>query len=282
MNNGTLGLSFWLAVAAGIVAFGVSWIIGHAGFLMAAIIGILVFFIVWLVLGYALKGRDNSAPAGTAGAANDPSQAAAEGAASTAAAPSVASAAAANAAPKAAVKTEAAAKPTVAKSAAKPDAKPAAETPAAPKATASKAAASKAAAPKAAAAKAGSAAKPAAAAPATAKTAAPKTPAASDDAPAPGSVGKAPATLKAARNGKADDLKIIEGIGPKLEQLVNSLGFYHYDQIASWTGDEIAWVDSHMKTFRGRIVRDKWVAQAKLIVAEGVPAFLERAKTNNY
>ncbi|MDZ7905293.1 MAG: hypothetical protein U5N55_05600 [Cypionkella sp.] len=95
-------------------------------------------------------------------------------------------------------------------------------------------------------------------------------------------MGKAPATLKAPKGGKADDLKIIEGIGPKLEQLVNSLGFYHFDQIANWSADEIAWVDSHMKTFRGRIVRDKWVAQAKLIVKEGVPAFLERAKTNNY
>jgi NADH-quinone oxidoreductase subunit E len=63
---------------------------------------------------------------------------------------------------------------------------------------------------------------------------------------------------------------------------VNSLGFYHYDQIANWTDAEISWVDSHMKTFRGRIVRDKWQAQAKLILSEGVAAFLERAKTNNY
>jgi NADH-quinone oxidoreductase subunit E len=88
--------------------------------------------------------------------------------------------------------------------------------------------------------------------------------------------------LKAPKGGKADDLKVIEGIGPKMEQLVNSLGFFHYDQIAAWTADELAWVDSHLGTFRGRIVRDKWQAQAKLIVAEGIPAFLERAKTNNY
>ena len=78
------------------------------------------------------------------------------------------------------------------------------------------------------------------------------------------------------------DLKIIEGVGPAMEKLVNSLGFYHYDQIADWSADELAWVDSHMKTFRGRIVRDRWQAQAKIILAEGVPAFLERAKTNNY
>ncbi len=77
-------------------------------------------------------------------------------------------------------------------------------------------------------------------------------------------------------------MKIIEGVGPALEKLVNSLGFYHFDQIANWTDAEIAWVDSQMKTFRGRIVRDKWQAQAKLILSEGVAAFLERAKTNNY
>jgi NADH-quinone oxidoreductase subunit E len=121
------------------------------------------------------------------------------------------------------------------------------------------------------------AAAPAADAPAKAAKSASK-----EEEPAAGSVGTAPVTLKAARDGKGDDLKVIEGIGPKMEQLVNSLGFYHFDQLAAWTADEVAWVDSHLGTFRGRIVRDKWVAQAKLIVSEGIPAFLERAKTNNY
>jgi predicted flap endonuclease-1-like 5' DNA nuclease len=91
-----------------------------------------------------------------------------------------------------------------------------------------------------------------------------------------------PARLKAARKGKADDLKEIEGIGPAMEKLVNSLGFYHFDQIASWSDADVALVDAEMKTFKGRIARDKWVAQAKLIVNEGLEAFRERAKTNNY
>lgn len=124
-----------------------------------------------------------------------------------------------------------------------------------------------------------SAAKTAAAAKtAPAAKAAPKAAAKAAEAP----LGTAPATLTAPRDGKADDLKIIEGVGPALEKLVNSLGFYHYDQIANWTDDEIAWVDAQMKTFKGRILRDKWQAQAKLILSEGVAAFLERAKTNNY
>ena len=37
-----------------------------------------------------------------------------------------------------------------------------------------------------------------------------------------------------------------------------------------------------MKSFKGRIARDRWVAQAKIIVTEGLEAFRERAKTNNY
>lgn len=72
-----------------------------------------------------------------------------------------------------------------------------------------------------------------------------------------------PATLTAARNGKPDDLKLIKGIGPKLEVLCNKLGFYHFDQIAAWTDAEIAWVDENLEGFKGRVVRDEWVAQAK-------------------
>ena len=88
--------------------------------------------------------------------------------------------------------------------------------------------------------------------------------------------------LKAPRKGKADDLKEIEGIGPTMEKLVNGLGFYHFDQIAAWTEADVAMVDAEMKTFKGRITRDKWVAQAKIIVTDGLEAFRERAKTNNY
>ncbi len=94
--------------------------------------------------------------------------------------------------------------------------------------------------------------------------------------------GRKPAALAAAREGKADDLKKIEGIGPALEKLCHELGIFHYDQIAGWGADEIAWMDGNLKGFKGRVTRDKWVAQAKIIVTEGLAAFLERAKTNDY
>lgn len=120
--------------------------------------------------------------------------------------------------------------------------------------------------------------------PAVAKPAAPKPTAAKPAVAKPAKKAKAdgPERLSAPRKGRADDLKEIEGIGPAMEKLCNEMGFYHFDQIASWSDADVAWVDANMKTFKGRIVRDRWVAQAKLIGSEGLEAFRIRAQTNNY
>ncbi len=67
-----------------------------------------------------------------------------------------------------------------------------------------------------------------------------------------------------------------------MEKLVNGFGVYHFDQIASWSDADVAFFDAKMDRFKGRITRDKWVAQAKIIVTEGLERFLERAKTNDY
>jgi predicted flap endonuclease-1-like 5' DNA nuclease len=107
---------------------------------------------------------------------------------------------------------------------------------------------------------------------APAKAAAAK-PAAVMAAATPG-VARKPDALKTARGGKADDLKIIKGIGPKLEILCHKLGFFHFDQVAGWTADEIAWVDENLEGFKGRVTRDRWVPQAKAIVALGPVEFL--------
>ena len=83
---------------------------------------------------------------------------------------------------------------------------------------------------------------------------------------APFAVGQAkPKALKVARAGKADDLKLIVGIGPKLEILCHKLGFFHFDQLAAWTAAEIAWVDDNLEGFKGRVSRDKWVDQARIL-----------------
>jgi NADH-quinone oxidoreductase subunit E len=89
-----------------------------------------------------------------------------------------------------------------------------------------------------------------------------------------------PAALKKAREGKADDLRKIKGVGPKLQALLNSLGFYHFDQIAAWTDAEVAWVDEHLDDFKGRVTRDDWVAQAKILAAGGETAFSARAEAD--
>ncbi|SFD81781.1 NADH-quinone oxidoreductase subunit E [Roseivivax sediminis] len=77
--------------------------------------------------------------------------------------------------------------------------------------------------------------------------------------------GKKPETFDAPREGGADDLKRIKGIGPKLEEQCNSMGFYHFDQIAAWTQEEVAWVDANLEGFKGRVTRDDWVAQARAL-----------------
>lgn len=78
-----------------------------------------------------------------------------------------------------------------------------------------------------------------------------------------------PEALAQARGGQPDDLKLVSGIGPRLEALCHRLGFYHFDQLANWTEAEIAWVDENLEGFKGRVTRDNWVGQAKLL-ARGI------------
>ncbi|GAB4383604.1 NADH-quinone oxidoreductase subunit NuoE [Albidovulum sp.] len=87
---------------------------------------------------------------------------------------------------------------------------------------------------------------------------------------------KKPRALKAPRKSGADDLKKIKGVGPKLEALLNRLGFYHFDQIANLTEAELAWVDDNLEGFRGRATRDRWVEQARILAAGGETEFSTR------
>jgi predicted flap endonuclease-1-like 5' DNA nuclease len=119
------------------------------------------------------------------------------------------------------------------------------------------------------------------AAPVAAPAAFDSAPAAAPAAPVAASA-DGPARLAGPRGGMADNLKEIEGIGPALEKLVNEMGFYHFDQIAGWSEADVDWVDANLKGFKGRVTRDRWVAQARIIVNEGLAAFRERAKTNSY
>ena len=105
-----------------------------------------------------------------------------------------------------------------------------------------------------------------------------RAPAAAAPAPAeaPPPAADTPSPFLPAAEGKADDLSRIKGIGPKLSALLAELGVYHYAQIAGWTPEQLAIVDSRLGHFSGRPERDQWQSQARLLAAGDVKAY-ERA-----
>ncbi|MEM8800686.1 MAG: 50S ribosomal protein L21 [Pseudomonadota bacterium] len=79
----------------------------------------------------------------------------------------------------------------------------------------------------------------------------------------------APQTVKTKSKdtGGKDDLKKISGVGPKLEEKLNDLGYTTFQQIADMTPQEIEEVDEKLN-FKGRIERDNWLDQARQFIAE--------------
>lgn len=71
-----------------------------------------------------------------------------------------------------------------------------------------------------------------------------------------------------AAHGPKDSLQKIDGIGPKLELSLNELGVYYFWQIAQWGPEDIEQVDAKLESFRGRILRDDWVRQAKALTGQ--------------
>ncbi len=284
-NNSSSGLTtcsivcWLLAFAFGV--FVAAALIGWTGMhgLVAAVLGL----IAMLLAGWILKGMFcvddtsssvSSTPSaaavsasavGTAAAA--PTTEAPAAAKSTATAKTKIAAPKAKVAAKPATKKAAPAKKTAAKSTttaktktAAPEAK-AATKPAAKKAVpATKIAAKSTTAAKA---KTAAAKKPAAAKPATAKKPAAK------KATAAKFYTKAPA--------KVDDLKLISGVGPKLEETLNKIGVYKYEQVAVWKKADIKKVDDQLR-FKGRIERDDWMKQAKVLAKGGDTEFSKKKR----
>ena len=88
--------------------------------------------------------------------------------------------------------------------------------------------------------------------------------------------GLRPSALAAPEGGKADDLKRIRGVGPKLEALLHSLGIFHFAQVAGWSDAELAWIDDNLEGFKGRASRDGWIAQARVLASGGQTEFSAR------
>lgn len=63
-----------------------------------------------------------------------------------------------------------------------------------------------------------------------------------------------------------DDLSLIKGVGPFLEQKLNQLGIFTFDQISQWDQAEIERVTHEIGYFPGRIEKDDWVGQARRLL----------------
>ena len=83
---------------------------------------------------------------------------------------------------------------------------------------------------------------------------------------------KKPELLQTPRSGTGDDLKLIWGVGPKLEAMLHEMGVWHFDQIASWGPAELRWVDERLGSFKGRASRDDWIEQARKLATGWRPA----------
>lgn len=73
--------------------------------------------------------------------------------------------------------------------------------------------------------------------------------------------------------GAPDDLLRMKGVGPRLAARLNDLGIVRYDQIAAWTDADVVAVDAQLGSFAGRIVRDRWIEQARYLAANDVLGF---------
>ena len=76
--------------------------------------------------------------------------------------------------------------------------------------------------------------------------------------------------------GDIDDLKRIRGIGILIEKKLNSLGINQYEQVANWTGADIERI-SRLLDFKGRIEREHWIEQARILATGGQTEFSRRS-----
>ncbi len=79
-----------------------------------------------------------------------------------------------------------------------------------------------------------------------------------------------------ARPEGADDLTRLKGVGPKLAAQLNTLGVTSFAQIASWSEADIDRIDDQLGRFKGRIRRDNWIEQARLLASGDTAAYEAR------
>lgn len=82
------------------------------------------------------------------------------------------------------------------------------------------------------------------------------------------------AAVKAAS--ASDDLTRLKGVGPKLAAQLGELGVTSFAQIAAWSEADIDRIDAQLGRFAGRVRRDSWVEQAKLLMSGDESAYAAR------
>jgi branched-chain amino acid transport system ATP-binding protein len=105
---------------------------------------------------------------------------------------------------------------------------------------------------------------PKAASKAATGTAAKSTASAKPAVKAPAKAGEISNRLAAPRGGKADNLTRIKGIGTVNEKKLNDHGIFHFDQIGAWKKADVEAAEAYL-AFDGRIAREEWVKQARLL-----------------
>ncbi|MEL6298800.1 MAG: hypothetical protein AAFQ45_09555 [Pseudomonadota bacterium] len=78
-----------------------------------------------------------------------------------------------------------------------------------------------------------------------------------------------------------DDLKRVRGIGVLIERRLNAMGVTRYEQIANWTNQDIDYFSTAFD-FRGRIERERWVEQARILASGGSTEFSSRIDNNEF
>jgi predicted flap endonuclease-1-like 5' DNA nuclease len=73
-----------------------------------------------------------------------------------------------------------------------------------------------------------------------------------------------------------DDLLQIKGVGPRLARMLMDMGIVYFRQIAAWSPEDVAAVDTRLGPFAGRVARDNWVEQARMLDAGDMDAFRAR------
>lgn len=78
-----------------------------------------------------------------------------------------------------------------------------------------------------------------------------------------------------------DDLSRIDGVGPFIEKKLNDVNIYSYEQIASWSAEDIKQITQQIQYFEGRIEKDNWVGQAKILMESPSLAATDNEASSN-